>query len=294
MRRIPSTQALRAIESFARHGKVWQVADELNLTRSAVSHQLRLLESDLGFQILHRVGTRVELTQRGQAYARDIRKALNMITSSATRNASEGVSGVITVSCSPGFATSWLCLNIGKFKEAYSDITVSLTTPRRLDDISDPNADIFIAFGRDFPGDAEVRLLKRVTFTPLCSPAYLNKFDGFSDPESLIHATLLHIGNYRDWEDWNRLTGQPIELARRGITFTDMNLVYSAALASQGIAMGDEFLCGDAINKGLLVRPFDVTLPCESAYYLAIPHGKSLNAAYQAFLDWLKDEITHN
>ena len=65
MTRVPSTQALRALESFARHGTVWQAADELNLTRSAVSHQLRLLERELGFRLLNRVGTRIELTPQG-------------------------------------------------------------------------------------------------------------------------------------------------------------------------------------------------------------------------------------
>ena len=140
MRRIPSTQALIAIESFARHGKVWQVAEEINLTRSAVSHQLRMLESHLGFQILQKAGNSVELTQRGLVYAIDIRKALNIVTSSAAHNASDGVSGTITVSCPPGFATSWLCLNIGKFTEAYPDITVNLLTPLRAGDISNQNA----------------------------------------------------------------------------------------------------------------------------------------------------------
>ncbi|MHA2937047.1 LysR substrate-binding domain-containing protein [Vibrio sp. RC27] len=294
MRKLPSTQALRAIESFARHGKVWQVADELNLTRSAVSHQLRLLESDLGFQILNRVGTGVELTQRGHAYAKDIRKALNIITSSAVRNASAGIGGKINISCAPGFASSWLCLNIGKFKEAYSDVTISLTTPQKVSDISDQNVDIFITFGRDFSADAEIELLKRIESTPLCSPAYLNKFDGFSNHADLQQATLLHLSDYQDWEDWNRAIGQPIEFAQKGIIFNDLNLVYSAALASQGIAIGDEFLCSDAIKKGQLVAPFDRTLPCEGAYYIAIPYGKSLTPAHTAFLEWLKDELARN
>ena len=71
MKRIPSTQALRALDSFTRHGSVWKAADELNLTRSAVSHQLRLLERDLGFQLLSRVGTKIELTEQGLGYALD-------------------------------------------------------------------------------------------------------------------------------------------------------------------------------------------------------------------------------
>jgi LysR family glycine cleavage system transcriptional activator len=63
--RIPSTQALRALDAFARHGSVWRAADELHLTRSAVSHQLRLLERDLGFELLKKIGKGVALTPRG-------------------------------------------------------------------------------------------------------------------------------------------------------------------------------------------------------------------------------------
>ena len=77
--RIPSTQALRALDSFARHGSVWRAADELHLTRSAVSHQLRLLERDLGFDLLERIGKGVALTPRGQRYASDVRKALTVL-----------------------------------------------------------------------------------------------------------------------------------------------------------------------------------------------------------------------
>ena len=291
MRRIPSTQALRAIESFARHGTVWQAADELNLTRSAVSHQLRLLERDLGFTILNKVGTRVELTPRGRVYARDVRKALNVISSSAERNSSQGMSGPITVSCPPGFASSWLCINLGGFIEAHPDVTVSLATPRRLDDISNPEADVFICFGHTFPPGVDVQLLKQVEFTPLCSPAYLNKFDGFAETSNLLRATLLHLRDFQDWKAWMHAVGLPIDAAQSGIRCADMNLVYSAAIASQGIAMGDEFGCRDAMERGLLLRPFDFALPSENAYYLVTPGDKLPNSATNAFVNWLKSGL---
>ena len=74
--RVPSTQALRALDAFARHGSVWRAAEELRLTRSAVSHQLRFLERDLGFDLLKRAGKGVSLTPQGQRYAAEVRKAL--------------------------------------------------------------------------------------------------------------------------------------------------------------------------------------------------------------------------
>ncbi len=291
MARIPSTQALRALESFARYGTVWQAADELNLTRSAVSHQLRLLERDLGFRLMNRIGTRVELTPQGQAYATDIRRALSMIAGSATRNAARGVTGSLSVSCPPGFASSWLCGKVGGFVEAFPDVTLSVQTPRRLDDVSNPDVDIFITFGLGNQPDMEVELLKEVDFTPLCSPAWLNRFESMSDTGALLGATLLHLGDYDDWEGWFRLAGMPVETAHRGLRFADMNLVYAAALGAQGIAMGDEFICQAAIRAGQLVRPFDLSLRSVRSYFVVVPPEKAGNPAVAAFRDWLLGEL---
>lgn len=85
IKRFPSIQALRAIESVERNGALWRAAAELNVTRSAVSHQLRLLETDLGFKILERNGNRTEITPRARAYAEDVRRALSMIATSTAR-----------------------------------------------------------------------------------------------------------------------------------------------------------------------------------------------------------------
>ena len=291
MARIPSTQALRALESFARHGTVWQAADELNLTRSAVSHQLRLLERDLGFRLTNRIGTRVELTPQGQAYAEDIRRALSVIMGSASRQSGRGVTGTLTISCTPGFASTWLCPKIGRFREACPDVDMSLVSPRRLDDVSQPDVDLFITFGFGHQPDMEVEHLKGVEFTPLCSPALLNRLGGLPDPADLIGANLLHLTDYSDWADWFRLAGLPEEAARGGHRFSDMNMVYAATLASQGVAMGDEFICHEALAQGTLVRPFDLAIRSPRSYHLVVPPGKRANPAVAAFRSWMVAEL---
>ena len=289
--RLPSIQALRAIESFDRHGTIWQAAEELHLTRSAVSHQMRLLERDLGFQLLSRVGTRVELTPRGRAYARDVRSALRGLAASAERNARDGIGGPVTVSCPPGFASAWLCHNIGDFHLTNPDITLFIETPRRLDDTSNPTIDVFVTFGTDNRSEMQIEQLRKVEFTPLCSPAYLNHFNGFPDSRSVLEATLLHIAGYADWEDWFNLVGLSTRRARAGIVYSDMNLVYASALAGQGIAMGDRFTCKNAIDNGQLVQPFDETVPSKDAYYIASAQEKLNNPAIASFYDWLREAM---
>lgn len=292
MARIPSMQALRALDSFARHGTVWQAADELHLTRSAVSHQLRLLERDLGFQLLRRIGTRIELTPQGRAYATDIRRALIAIAGSAARQAGRGISGALTVSCTPGFASSWLCTRIGGYHTTYPDVALSVITPRRLEDVSNPGADLFISFGRGDVTGMQVELLKEVEFTPLCSPALLNRLGGMAEPADVLRTTLLHLFDQHDWEAWLRLAGLVADRARTGVVFADMNLVHAAALSSQGVAMGDEFICHHDMADGRLIRPFDLAIRSPSSYYLVVPAEKADNPAVKAFRDWIMRELT--
>ncbi len=288
LQRVPSTQALRALEAFARLGSIWMAAEHLHLTKSAVTHQLRQLEKDLGFRLTNKVGTRLELTHGGRRYAGEVRKALGDLRKAAVVSSAGGMSGTLTVSCPPGFASNWLCTCLGSFQSAFPDIQLNLTTPRQLNDVSNPDADVFIAFGQNFSGNVEVERLKEISYTPFCSPAYLNQMNGFSDPDSLSEATLLHLVDYSEWKDWMRMNGLSEDWARRGIRFADMNLVYAAALAGQGIAMGDEFVCSAALLGGTLVRPFAESLPTKNAYYLALPLDHTSNPLIAAFVNWMK------
>lgn len=292
--RVPSTQALRALEAFSRNGSIWQTAEELHLTRSAISHQLRYLEQEIGFKIMEKVGTRVEITPRGLAYAKDIRKALNILHDSRILNAAKGMTGKLTVSCPAGFAASWLSPRIGSFLDTHPDIILEVVTPKRLDDIEAPDIDVFVIFGRKPEVDAI--LVRQMVFAPLCSPSYLNVLEGFNEgrmaQDGLSRARLLHIGNYQDWERWLSAASLPPRLAHRGAIFSDMNLAYTAALSSQGILVGDEFVCLDALQKGLLVRPFDIIAQTDSAYYLVCAERGKSSSLVAAFSGWFEAEIS--
>lgn len=291
MQRLPSTQALRALESFLRRGAVWKAADELNLTRSAVSHQLRLLERDLGFALFKRVGTRIELTTRGRAYANDVSTALSLIGTSALRNAGQELAGSLCISCTPGFAATWLSTRIGKFRNNFPDISLSIVTPKLLEDVGNPDVDVFIAFGEGTMQGGEVELLKEVEFTPLISPVLLNRLGAFQEPRDVLRGELLHLANQEDWQAWLLAAGLSPDLASSGVIFADMNLVYGAAMNSQGLAMGDKFICREAMDTGQLVRLFELSIKSPKAYFLVTPPEKTGFASVVAFRQWILDEL---
>lgn len=294
MARIPSIQALRALESVARLGTIWQAAEELNLTRSAVSHQLRLLERELDFRLMNRIGNRVELSARAIEYSADVRRALSLISASGNRHAGDVLSGPLRISCPSGFSAGWLSLRLGGFVESHPELVVTVVTPRRLDSTNTPEVDTFITFGHDNCADNVVEPLQPVEFTPLCTPAYLDRVGGLPDSHALRRATLLHIGDFTDWEDWMRRAGLPSERAQRGLCFAEMSVVQGAVLAGQGIAIGDVIVWRDALESGKLVRPFADCLHSDTGYYLCTPKEKLLNPAVAAFHTWLKRELRNS
>ncbi len=286
--RIPSTQALRALDTFARHGSVSRAAEELSLTRSAVSHQLRLLERELGFEILRRQGKGVALTARGRRYAGEVHRALSAIGNAASQQRDRGIGGPLALSCTPGFASLWLCARIGEFQERYPDVALSIRTPRRLGEAVDPEVDLFIAFGDGNWPHRRVELLSEVEFTPLCSPGLMNRLGGFGQPADLLRVPLLHLNNGEDWGRWLALARVELPDPETGIVFSDMNLVLAATAAGQGVAMGDELTCGPALAAGQLVRPFELTIRSLRAYYLVMEPARSAHPAVGAFREWLR------
>jgi LysR family transcriptional regulator, glycine cleavage system transcriptional activator len=289
--RVPSTQALRALDAFARHGSVWRAAEELRLTRSAVSHQLRFLERDLGFDLLKRAGKGVTLTPQGQRYAADVRKALTLLGDASVQHGDKGIRGSLTISCTPGFASLWLCTHVAEFKHLYPDVALRVVTPLRLDDVANPEADAFIAYGNGVWPKHVVELLSEVEFTPLCSPILLNQIGGLSEPSDVLGAILLHLNDDDDWRRWFNAAGLVWSNLGQGVVFSDMNLVLAAASAGQGVAMGDELTCRQALDTGRLVRPFDLAIRSSQAYYLVTAQHRVANPAMLAFSDWLKSRL---
>jgi len=290
--RIPSTQALRALDAFARLGSVQRAADELNLTRSAVSHQLSGLADDLGFALIERAGKGARLTARGLAYAADVRLALGLLEDAGARQREIRLGGRLTISCTAGFGSLWLCPRIGDFRARHPDVALTVLTPRRLDGVEETEADVWIAFGTGPWPERRSKVIGTVDLTPVCSPAHLNRVGGFSEPGELLSQPLLHLV---DWDDWRRWTDAArIKAARveRGVIFSDLNLVLAAAAAGQGIAIGDELTCSRAFAEGRLVRPFDITVRSMRAYHLIVAPERADDPLVAAFTDWLEEGLS--
>jgi LysR family glycine cleavage system transcriptional activator len=283
--------ALRALDAVARLGSVSDAASELNLTPSAISHQIKSLEQTLGFALTERTGRTIRITWQGERYARDIHLLLANILEAGQRFDGQQVSGRLCISSPAGFATYWLCTRIAEFQALYPQVELHLISPRTPDDTSDNAADLFIAYGMgDWPNQ-HVQKVVSLRFFPVCSPRLVNTMGGLKSPENLVGAPLLHMIDYSDWRVWLAAAGAPNVDVQRGIVFADAHFVQSACIASQGIAMGDNLISGEALAKGLLVRPFETEIESNRGYYLVADQQKVERPVVQAFSDWVKSQL---
>jgi len=284
--------ALTALEAAARLGSIWQAADELGVTRSAVSHRLAQLEEILGFALVRRSGKGITLTERGQRYVQEVRRSLDLLAGAQQETVGSPVGGALRVSSTPGFASMWLCNHIASLCAEHPELRIDIVTGANLADVDAKDVDVFIAFGHGhWPGHI-VRHLYDVDFQPMCSPALLSRFAGLNKPADVLQFQLLHLREREDWAQWLNLSGVALPGDAAGITCSDMMLVQRAAIAGQGIMMGDEITCAAALASGQLVSPFNVRLRSPNGYYLLRSRRQRVTPAALAFTRWLDDLIS--
>lgn len=283
----PPMQALRALDAFARLGTVWEAAEELGITRSALSHRLAMLESMLGFDVAVRSGKGIALTPRGRRYAADVQRSLELLRG-ARDDESRPLEGNLCISSAPGFAAMWLCNHIASFQGEHPDLNLQILANRELDQASDPDVDLFIVFGEGSWPKQHVQHLYDVEFLPMCSPALLNMHPGLEEPADLLRFPLLHLNDWEEWRQWMTAVGMQLPQRTAGIRFSDLMMVQTAAISGQGTMMGDVITCARALSSGQLVTPFPIKVKARGAYYLVRSGQKRPSPAVSAFTRWLR------
>lgn len=298
MRRLPPLNAVHTFEAAARHLSFHRAAEELHVTPSAVSHQVRALEEFLGVRLFNRLARQVVLTTEGQIYLPPVRAALDQIHSATERVAAAKDHGPLTMSVSPTFATGWLVPRLSRFQVAHPSIEVRLNLVRSATepaDFSRSDVDLVIRYGnQDNPGLRSIRLIVE-ELLPVCSPALLDGPTPLRRPQDLRHVTLLHaLPRVDQWRQWLTAAGVGGVNAERGPKFHNTPLTLEGAIAGMGVALADRRLVARELKSGRLVAPFDITLPSESAYYLIYPKEREDNPNIAAFRDWLLGEVARS
>ena len=299
-RRLPPLNALRAFEAAARHGSFSAAAQELRVTDSAVSQQVRTLERYLGTRLFKRLPRGLLLTELGSTYLPVLTAGFDRLSEATLRLRSGDVGGMLTVAALPAFASGWLLPRIGRFRERYPRIDLLLKTGRELADFRREDVDVAIRFGAGGGNDTKSVFLLDEEVFPVASPALLAPALIPMTVAGLRALPLLHDVDahpaqpWMSWQGWFERAGVDSPTALRGLKFTDSIVLLGAAVAGLGVALGRGPHIEGLLGRGQLVRLTRDSWKAAWSYRLVAPPANFSRPNVRAFVEWVVDETRGN
>jgi LysR family glycine cleavage system transcriptional activator len=247
---LPPLNALRAFEAGARHLSFTKAAEELHVTQAAISHQVKLLEQDLGVSLFRRMTRKLALTEEGRALMRVAGEALDAIAEAAERLRATPGGRTLTLSLTPTFGVKWLAHRLGRFWAAHPEIDLRLHHSIHLADFARDEVDAAVRWGGGAWPGVEAVYLMRAGLVPVCSPALLEGAHPLCAPADLRHHTLLHERDFVEWAQWLAVAGAREVEARRGPMIDDPSVLHQAAIDGHGNS-APCYLPGTGDHQGL-------------------------------------------
>jgi len=288
-RRLPSLNGLRAFEVAGRHGSFTAAAQELNVTQTAVSRMVRLLEQRLGFALFRRHANALELTAQGRALLSGLTDSFDSIARLTEQVATTRAGPVLTLGVPPALAVSWLIPRLTGFYRDHPDVEVRVATGGATLPVRD---DWTCTIRRDsgpWPGYVAEELFPSM-LVPVCTPALAAEL---RQPSDLLKATLIvvpHLAN--DWHWWFEAAGLRTPTRRVGEVVFDHNaMAMQAVLDGVGVAIAQPLYVTDALKAGRLVAPFPIVAIKREFWYLEYLPIRQQDPALLAFRSWLDGEV---
>jgi LysR family glycine cleavage system transcriptional activator len=279
--------AMRVFDTVARLRSFTKAGEELGMTQTAVSYQVKLLEENIGEPLFIRSARKVSLTETGEKLAPKVAEAFGILRE-AVSNARDSLEGTLTIDTTPTFAARWLSYNVGAFQLENPRIAVRLETSMSLVDFAQSDVDLAIRAGHGkWPG-LTGELLMRGGFTPMLSPALAASIGGISKPADLLKLRIIDRGDPW-WSQWFEEAGIPNPQLDHQPTsrFGSQTIEAAAAIAGQGVAMLTPKLYEDEVALGRLIQPFDIVSNDGADYWLVYPDNRKNSRKLRLFRDWI-------
>jgi len=288
---LPPLPALRAFEAAARHLSVSKAADELCVTHSAISHQLRALEAYLGYALFTKQGRGIGLTIAGKRLATATHAAFTAIADELTAITETHGKPCVNITTVPSFASRWLSPRLGRFIDAYPDIQLRLQASVQIESFAEQELDVAIRLGEGGWPNVHAERLMAESYDVVASP----DFPGGLPQTTAALANYPLLRNDSDvWMSWERLADQMgfvLPASRTTLSFDDSGLLVQAAVDGLGIVLARSSLVRDELRTGRLVRVLVDTIPSHVGYWVVTRNPPPFRPAVQLFIDWLRREV---
>jgi len=290
-RRLPPLNALRSFEAAARYESFTRAAEELHVTQSAVSQQVKALEAHLGVKLFNRERQRLKITPAGRDYLVEIREALDHVGAATERLIQRQSAGVLTVSTSQDFAAKWLVHRLARFAAAHPGIDLRVSATMHNVDFAREDVDVAVRHGDgNWPGLDATRLCAEQIFA-VCSPKLLAGRDRLRRPADVLKWPLLRLEDQsKAWERWFALAGVAAPERLPGPVLNRASMLIDAAIDGQGVALARTTLAAWDLISGRIVRPFDLSWRPAGTYWIMSPTATAKVEKVSRFRDWLLGE----
>lgn len=287
---LPPLPAIRAFEAAARLGNFTRAAEALGMTQAAVSYQIRILEDRVGTPLFQRRARGVALTPEGAHLAARATEALGLLRD-AFSDLRRAERETLVISVFASFAAFVLAPRLGHFQLAHPDIAMRIDVNHAVVDLLAGEATIGIRAGTGtWPGLQADKLLQS-HFTPMVSRDFAARHGPFTHPRDLIDVPRIDAGD-PNWARWFAAAGVATPAPSRGnATFGTQVLEVQAALAGQGASLLTPLYVRDALARGDLIRPFDITADEDVTVWVVYPERRRNAPVIRAFRDWLFAQV---
>ena len=291
---LPPLDLIQGFEAAARSLSFTKAAEELSLTQSAISRQIRALEDSLGVALFERRPRSLALTEEGATLYRVVAEVLERLQEATSRLRASASVPHLTVSTTGGFASLWLIPRLRAFTGLHPDVDVRISATYKAIDLERSGVDVAVRYcmPEEAPEGA-IRLFDEEVF-PICSPAL--QVEGphpLREISGLAHHSLLHIDHARDhmdWDTWLAAHGHAGLRPAASMRFDTYEQMIQAAVGGQGVAMGIGRLVQGLMAAGRLAAPFGESSEGARAYFIVRSAFTRDRPHVQAFVDWLVTE----
>ncbi len=297
LRTLPSLDFLRGFEAAGRRLSFTLAAEELFVTQSALSRQVKALEDALGVALFERRHRALTLTLAGAAFHRSVSSQLREIALAA-----ESVRGYerepgLTVSTTVSFASLWLIPRLASFRAAQPAVEVYVSADDRMVDLTRGDVDVAIRYLADAGAPPGAARLFGERLLPVASPALQRRAGApLRRPADLAHHVLIHLDDpsgimpWLNWPAWLTSNGLPDLKPAGSMRFSLYDQVIQATLGGQGVALGRIPLISALLRDGRLVAPFPKRYDSPRGYFVIVaPHAKE-RADVAEYVAWLRRE----
>ena len=293
IRRLPSLNGLRVFEVVTRHLNFRLAAEEIGVTQGAVAQQIRGLEAELGLKLFDRLPRTLSLTEAGQSYVTNIRRAFELISEATETLKPEPLH--LTISVTPTFASKWLIPRLPDFTATHPNIDLRILASDRIANFQTDAVDLAVRHGRPpFGPNLNAELLFNHIIIAVGSPLLVEKLGRPSQGDNLAHYPLLHDGHDL-WPQFLELAFPHTPLAgAKNIRFNQTSLAIEAAIAGQGLALTSTFFVEDDLAAGRLLRVLPTELTVGTDFYVVSPRKPRHPASVAAVRNWLARQTCGN